>query len=333
VSPRKKAEALRIPAPDPERLAAASALSERAAVPARVSNVLFGTAGWTDKTLVSSGLFYPKGSSSPEARLRHYAEHFRLVEVDATYYSLLPPETAARWAEWTPPDFRFDVKAHPIVTGHPVDVQRLPADLKSELESAGHERRVYPDKMPDEIAGEIERRFRAMLEPLVVKGKLACVMAQFPPWFAATRGNARRLETLAEHWQGIRVAVEFRHKSWLASERRERVLDLLRAHQLAYVCVDEPDVERGGVPPVTAVTESSLALVRFHGHNVGGWQKRGASVHERFDYLYGPEELSAWREPVRRLAREAEAVHAVFNNCVSNYAVLGAKGLSAILAL
>ena len=79
------------------------------------------------------------------------------------------------------------------------------------------------------------------------------------------------------------------------------------------------------------VTTPALAVVRFHGHNVGGWQKRGASVHERFDYLYSPEELSAWREPVRRLSREAEAVHAVFNNCVQNFAVLGAKGLSVIL--
>lgn len=52
--------------------------------------MLFGTAGWTDKTLIASGRFYPKGKSSAEERLRHYARHFSMVEVDATYYALLP---------------------------------------------------------------------------------------------------------------------------------------------------------------------------------------------------------------------------------------------------
>jgi len=79
------------------------------------------------------------------------------------------------------------------------------------------------------------------------------------------------------------------------------------------------------------VTNPELALLRFHGHNRAGWSKKGASVHERFDYLYAKSELAAWVEPVRRLASEAKQVHAIFNNCVRNYAVLGAKGLSVLL--
>jgi uncharacterized protein YecE (DUF72 family) len=80
------------------------------------------------------------------------------------------------------------------------------------------------------------------------------------------------------------------------------------------------------------VTRPELAIMRFHGHNVAGWNKRSASVHERFDYVYTSEELAAWVGPVRRLAAEAREVHAVFNNCVRNYAVLNAKGLAALLA-
>jgi uncharacterized protein YecE (DUF72 family) len=320
-----------IPEADPDRLADATGLAERAPEPAVDGHVLFGTAGWTDKTLIQCGLFYPRGVTSPRARLSHYAHHFAVVEVDATYYTLLPPETAERWVDATPPTFRFDVKAHPILTGHPVDVTRLPADLKHALAQAGHTRRVYPDKMPPELFREMELRFRAMLEPLRVAGKLGSVFLQFPPWFQATRGNVQRIEVVAERWQGIPLAVEFRHKSWLLPERRERVLGLLRAHELSYVCVDEPDVKGGGVPPLLEVTRPALAIMRFHGHNVSGWQKRGASVHERFDYLYTSAELSAWVEPVRRLASEASEVHAVFNNCVRNYAVLNAKGLAALL--
>lgn len=327
----QKCEPPRLLAPDPERLAGATALGERAPVPAVVGSLAFGTAGWTDKTLLDSGRFYPKPSQSPEERLKFYAEHFRLVEVDATYYALLPPETSERWADWTPASFVFDVKAHPVLTGHPIDVRRLPADLKAELEATGQGGRVYPDKLAPELSLEIERRFREFLLPLERAGKLGCVLLQYPPWFTATRGNARRIEQVAERWQPLPLAVEFRHKSWLLPERRRRVFDLLREHGLVYVCVDEPEVERGGVPPIVEVTNPRLAVVRFHGHNTAGWMKQGATVHERFDYLYGPEELARWVGPLADLRHRAERTHAVFNNCVRNYAVLGAKGLAALL--
>jgi uncharacterized protein YecE (DUF72 family) len=322
---------IELPPPDPERLEAATELADRAAEPALSANVLFGTAGWTDRSLVKSGLFYPAGASSPQARLEHYSRHFALVEVDATYYALLPPATTANWVEWTPPGFCFDVKAHPVLTGHPIDVAKLPSDLKQQFERAGLAKRAYPERLPEELRLELEVRFAALLEPLIQASKLGSVLAQFPPWFTATRGNSKRIELLRERFAGVKIAVEFRHPSWLLPERRERVFDLLRQNQLAYVVVDEPVREGHGVPAVFEVTDPDLAVVRFHGQNVAGWTKRGASVGERFDYLYTPDELAAWTDPVRRLAGEARAVHAVFNNCVRNYAVLNAKGLSVLL--
>ena len=41
-----------------------------------MGDILVGTASWADKSLVSSKLFYPKGTSTAEARLRHYATYF-----------------------------------------------------------------------------------------------------------------------------------------------------------------------------------------------------------------------------------------------------------------
>ena len=73
----KSAGRATMPEPDPERYADAGALAERAREPAVADNVRFGTAGWTDKTLVASGSFYPKGAQSAEARLRHYAHALR----------------------------------------------------------------------------------------------------------------------------------------------------------------------------------------------------------------------------------------------------------------
>jgi len=319
-------------APDPERLREAEALAEQAPKPAVWQNVRFATAGWADRSLVHDSPFYPKAAKTPENRLKHYASEFSFVEVDATYYALLSAEIVARWLEWTAPGFRFDVKAHPIVTGHPIDVERLPRDLKLACDAASLGRRVYPEKLPDEIRSEIEARFFASLDPLSSAGRLDAVLVQFPPWFAATRGNVRRLEGVADRWGTLPLSVEFRHKSWLEPSRQERVFALLRELGMSYVCVDEPPSRSGGVPNVVRVTNPRLAVVRFHGQNRAGWEKKGASVAERFDYLYRPDELRAWVAPLKRLASEAEAVHAVFNNCVRNYAVLNAKDLAVLLA-
>jgi uncharacterized protein YecE (DUF72 family) len=328
--PAKRATAL-IPEADADRLAAAEALARRAAEPAVWRNVRFATAGWADRTLIASGAFYPADARTPEARLRHYASQFSLVEVDATYYTLLAADLVARWIDWTPEQFRFDVKAHPVLTGHPIDATRLPADLKAAWRAAQLGERSYPQNLPQELARELEARFFASLEPLLRAGKLGAVLAQLPPWFDATRGNARYLEELAERSAGRPVSIEFRHKSWTLPERLPRVLALLERLGFAYVCVDEPDARVGGVAPVVAVTAPHVAIVRFHGQNRAGWDKRGASVLERFNYLYTPGELSAWVGRVKRLSESAESVHAVFNNCVRNYAVLNAKDLAVLL--
>lgn len=314
--------------PDPKRLERAEQLALSAPRPALAGSVLVGTAGWTDGSLISSGRFYPRGPQTSESRLRHYAAHFPLVEVDATYYALLPRQTAERWMSWTPDGFRFDVKAFPVLTGHPIDVARLPADLRRACASIGYERRVYPDKLPNTLANELTARFLDFLEPLGRSGRLGSVLLQFPPWFTATLRNARRLETLRIAMPDLPLSVEFRHPSWFQGSRRQRLLDLLAAHRLSFVCIDEPLIQSD----LLAVTNPELAVVRFHGRNRTGWLKPRASVQERFDYLYDPEELMLWVEPIRRLEGQARAVHAVFNNCVRNYAVLNAQGLAVLVA-
>lgn len=325
----KRATAL-IPEADPERVREAETLALRAPEPAIWRNVSLATGGWADRTLLSSS-FYPANARTPEARLRHYASQFSLVEVDATYYTLLAAELVERWISWTPDHFLFDVKAHPVFTGHPIDLARLPADLKAAAQSAKLPERLYPKELPAELARELEARFFASLEPLVRTGRLGAVLAQLPPWFSATRGNAHALEQLASRTAGRPISIEFRHKSWMEAEREERVLALLERLGFTYVCVDQPASKVGGVAPVVAVTTPRLAIVRFHGQNLAGWDKRGASVTERFNYLYTPRELGAWVRRVKELSKRAESVHAVFNNCVRNYAVLNAKDLAVLL--
>ncbi|HEY3667528.1 MAG TPA: DUF72 domain-containing protein, partial [Polyangiaceae bacterium] len=242
---RKGAASARVvlPAPAPDLYAEAAALAGAAPMPASVGHVRFGTAGWSDASLSREQLFYPKSVKTPEARLRHYAEHFQLVEVDATYYALLAADTVRRWAEWTPESFRFDAKAHPVFTGHPVDRKRLPSELAQALPDPVSGQRLYGTSLPPEIAREIEQRYFASLAPLIELGRLSSILVQFPPWFDATRGNVRHIEGLRARYPGAPFSVEFRHRSWLLPERRARVIDMLRAQQLTYVVVDEPDVD------------------------------------------------------------------------------------------
>lgn len=316
---------------EPNGYAVACALARRAMVPARCGPLLFGTAGWTDRTLLGPGLFYPPSAGKPEARLRYYASQFPMVEVDATYYALLSAKTVGDWVARTPPGFVFDVKAHPALTGHPVDWARLPADLREACPpgTGGG----FGVALPRELREELERRFFLSLQPLVDARRLGSVLLQFPPWFDATRGHARLLEGTARRVEtsGMRFSVELRHRSWFMEDRPPRLLALLRSLGFGYVCVDEPDGQVGGVPPLVAATRADLAIVRLHGQNAVSWH-RGSSVHERFRWLYSPRELMPWVQRLLQLADQVEEVHVVFNNCFRNYAVLGAKNLAALVA-
>ena len=92
-----------------------------------------GTASWTDKTLIACGRFYPPGASTPEARLRHYAAQFPIVEVDSSYYAMPAPATSQLWAERTPEGFVMNVKAFRLFTGHQTEPKVLHADLRDAL--------------------------------------------------------------------------------------------------------------------------------------------------------------------------------------------------------
>jgi uncharacterized protein YecE (DUF72 family) len=301
--------------------------------PARVGNVRVGTASWTERTLVASGAFYPAVVNTPERRLRYYARHFPVVEVDATYYALPSARTAAAWAERTPADFRFGVKAHAALTGHPLEVARLDRDLQRELPTALRaRRRVYPRDLPAAVVDELWRRFRTGLEPLEAAGKLDYLLFQMPSWFAPARASEVYLESLPVRLPGARIAVEFRQAGWMAPDRRGRTLDLLRGRGLVYVSVDEPQGTRASVPPLAETTSGVLAVVRFHGRRLDTWTRPGVGTTERFGYLYREEELAEWVPRIRALARRSRDVHVLLNNCHRESAVRNAKELAALLA-
>lgn len=300
--------------------------------PARAGTIRIGTASWTDRSLLDSGTFYPPVVRSPEQRLRYYARHFSMVEVDASYYAIPSVQTAHAWIERTPDDFLFGIKAYAALTQHPFEPQRLDRDLQSTLPAnARRAERLYPRDLPDEVLDAIWERFLAIARILQIGGKLGYVLFQMPPWFRPTQESCTYLEGIGARTSGLPVAVEFRQPLWMAEGYRQRILELLRNLGLAYVSVDEPQGTRASVPPIAEAAFDRLAVVRFHGRRRATWAVRGVGVTERFRYLYSRDELREWVPRIHALAKRVETTHVVMNNCYREYSVQNAKDIATLL--
>jgi uncharacterized protein YecE (DUF72 family) len=299
----------------------------------RGTPVHFGTASWTDPTLLAPGVFYPNGVTSAEARLRYYAQLFSMVEVDSSYYALPTPRMAELWVERTPDDFVFDVKAFGWMTGHATDAARLPKSLKEALpnELAG-KKRLYAKDVPQEIRDEAWRLFAEAVRPLHEAGKLGAVFLQYPSWVRPAKHTPEMLARARRRLGDLPIAVEFRHGDWMTPSLRDRTMGLLRDNDMSYVVVDEPQGFASSVPPVVGVTSPRLAVVRMHGHRAETWEKRGTPVVERFRYLYGERELTPWVPKIVEIAGESEQVHVVFNNCYGNYGTTNALEMSSLVS-
>jgi uncharacterized protein YecE (DUF72 family) len=273
-----------------------------------VATIRIGTCSWADEAL--SKYFYPPGTPSG-ARLPYYAEHFDTVEVDSTYYRLPVPEMVERWADRTPDEFVFHVKAFGVMTRHPVKLDALPTDMRDEAPVDDKGRLERPSR---DFRAEIFRRFREALEPLRETGKLGGILMQFPPYVVPREASIDYLEFAREQLGDDEMLVEFRHRSWYEEDARGETLALLERIGATHVVVDAPKVDAKNVPPTVLAVTSPLTYVRMHGRNADTWNVRGRSAAERFDYLYSDEELREWVEPLQELAGQAEQAYVVFNN-------------------
>lgn len=264
------------------------------------ATVRLGTCSWADEGLLRT--WYPRGVSTAEKRLRYYAERFDTVEVDSPYYALPDPAVTARWAQRTPDDFVFHVKASAAMTWHEGD----PTD-------------------------EAFRQFRGAMEPLELSGKLRGVLLQYHPRFRKSPEALADLARAPDRLAPLVPLVEFRHRSWMADDERADTLAFLERHGLAYVSVDSPLTRASNVSPRVAAGTHPVAYIRFHGRNAQTWNVRGGSAADRFDWMYATEELAEWVEPIRRLATDAEEVYALFNNNRDDFAPRSAAILRGLL--
>ncbi len=295
------------------------------------AQIKIGTCSWTDPTLTENDLFYPELKMTAEERLGFYAERFPIVEVDSTYYAPPSEKVAGLWVERTPTEFTFDIKAFRLLTQHPTPPKTLWKNFREKLpEGLAEKNNIYMRDLPRDLQAEAAQAFRDALMPLHSAGKLGVVLFQLPPYVYPTRGSFGYLKWVAAELEDFQLAVEFRNSRWLDSENMTDTLDFLERHSLAYVCVDEPQGFKSSVPPVVAVT-APVAEVRFHGRNTENWEKKGISAAERFRYDYPKEELEEWLPRIETLAESADSVHALMNNCYSDYGIRSARMLSDLI--
>jgi len=264
------------------------------------ATVRLGTCSFADEGLIRS--WYPRGVSTAKARLAYYAERFDTVEVDSTYYHLPDPAVTGRWAQRTPPEFVFHVKAHATMTHH------------------------EPAEQAQAFA-----EFRASIEPLELSGKLRGILLQYHPRFLKSAEAKAELERVRGLLDPLVPLVEFRHRSWLDEDERADTFSFLERNELAYVSVDAPRTRASNVLPPVAAATHPVAYVRFHGRNAKTWNIRAEKSWQRFDWMYSEDELAEWVPKLAHLAAEADDVYALFNNNRDDFAPRSAVILRGLL--
>jgi uncharacterized protein YecE (DUF72 family) len=156
--------------------------------------------------------FYPADAKAKDL-LRHYASQLNSVELNATFYRLPAEEQLQRWAEQTPPGFRFAVKMSRQIT---------------------HFGRL--DATP------------TFCERVTALGdRLGPILIQLPPSRPRDEGLLKLfLDSLDP---GLRYAFEFRHESWQGVELGEHALvgSLEGTGRFRYLRLREPPYDEAAL--------------------------------------------------------------------------------------
>ena len=252
--------------------------------------LLIGTSGYYYPDW--RNVFYPPGLPDNK-RLVYYTGYFNIVEINATYYKIPAVQTFQRMVKITPPHFRFMVKTHQETTH-----RRL------ENEAALH-------KLTESV------------EPLIKAAKFAGYLAQFPYSFKNTEQNRKYLLQTKQILKDAPLFVEFRNSTWVKSQLPE----FLKANQIGYVNVDQPQIE--GLLPSQDIVTTESGYIRFHGRNAADWWEGKGSA--RYNYDYKEDELTEWLTNISQILRKTFKTYIFFNNHPNGQAVKNAKQMIEIL--
>jgi uncharacterized protein YecE (DUF72 family) len=238
--------------------------------------IWIGTSGWSYDHWHPE--LYPPGLA-PRDRLGRYAAAFPTAELNSSFYRWPRPAAFSSWRDRLPVGFRLSVKAPRGLT---------------------HGRKLYaPEAWLQRIAAGWHE----------LGDKRAVLLVQLPP--SLPRDDARLAYFLGLVPGWMRVAVEFRHRSWHCEE----TFALLERYRAAYCVMSGADL------PCVLRATTDFVYVRMH----------GPDHHHLYAGSYSGADLTWWADRVREWDLAARSVFVYFNNDGDANAVRNARALRALL--
>lgn len=266
------------------------------AAPAR--NVLVGVAGWSYEDW--NGIVYPTKRPRGFHEAAFLARYFDTIEINTSFYAPLRPDFASRWLELISPNPRFQFTA------------KLWQKFTHETNATA----------------EDEKAVREGFDVLHGAGRLGAILLQFPFSFHQTPENLARLKQLLDKFGDYPLVVEVRHASWSQPEFYE----LLCQRGVGICNIDQPVIGKS-IKPDKQVT-SATGYFRLHGRRYDTWFSDALLArsdgdpevprHERYNYLYGEQELLPWADRVRNAAEQTKTTFVVANNHFQGKAAVNA---------
>ena len=252
------------------------------------SDLHIGVAGWSYEDW--KGVVYPPGQKS---KLSFMARYLDLIEVNTSFYRPLDPGLAHKWVREVSDreGFRFTAKLY----------QKFTHDLD----------KGYPG--PESVE-QVTRGFA----PLDEAGGLMAVLVQFPFYFRDSEDSRARLERISDDFGQFPLVLEVRDASWAKPE----ALQFVGSLGMNIACLDMPLTRRSFREK--ALTTGPIAYLRLHGRNYDAWFSKEAERDDRYNYLYGDDEIDFTIERIQRLQDMSEQAVVVWNNHFSGKAVVNA---------
>jgi len=220
------------------------------------AKLLAGASGYSFKEW--KGNFYPE-KMKPEEMLAFYAERLPTVEINNTFYRMPKATVLENWANTTPVDFRFAIKASRRIT----HMARIKAESSSES------------------LGYLYKNLAAL------GNKLGAVLFQLPP--NLKKDLPRLIAFLGLLPEGHRAAFEFRSDTWFTDD----VYAALKAAGAA-LCLSERE---DNAPPPLVETASwgyvRLRLETYSDDELQRWAEWLSATSWRETFVYFMHEPTA----------------------------------------
>ena len=257
-----------------------------------------GPAGWSYEDW--EGIVYPPVKPRGFHPLPFLARLIDIVEVNSTFYRPASAYLAMSWLKRVEafPNFLFAVKLHQAFT---------------------HKRDAFGQKDVDD--------FRAGIDPLLLRERLAAVLVQFPWSYLNTPENRDHLARLFALFAGYPLPLEVRHSSWDTPE----FFRSLEENKVAFCNIDQP-VFKSSIKPSAVSTNPAFAYVRLHGRNYKNWFRAGAGRDDRYDYLYNRDELQEWIDRIKQLGQKSGKIYVITNNHYRGQAMANALQIKNMLS-